>query len=228
MDSTAGPGYRRIYVWQFPVRLYHWVNAACITALIATGLVIGQPLRVFSASEAYELYWFGTVRFVHFVAAFIFFFNFLARIYWGFVGNEFADWKNFIPLRGEQWRQIVDVLKVDIFQATPGMRYEIGHNPLAGLLYFISFLAFAFQSITGFALYAANSSSFLPRLFTWIVPLLGGDIAVRQWHHLTMWFFIIFSVVHVYLVFYHDYVEGRGTTSSMVGGWKFERKDRLE
>jgi Ni/Fe-hydrogenase 1 B-type cytochrome subunit len=22
-------------------------------------------------------------------------------------------------------------------------------------------------------------------------------------------------------VFYHDYVEGRGVTSSMVGGWKF-------
>jgi Ni/Fe-hydrogenase 1 B-type cytochrome subunit len=24
-----------------------------------------------------------------------------------------------------------------------------------------------------------------------------------------MWFFILFTVVHVYLVFYHDYVEGR-------------------
>ena len=42
-----------------------------------------------------------------------------------------------------------------------------------------------------------------------------------------MWFFIVFSLVHVYLVFYHDYVEGRGTTSSMVGGWKFERDDYL-
>ena len=36
-----------------------------------------------------------------------------------------------------------------------------------------------------------------------------------------MWFFIVFSMVHVYLVFYHDYVEGRGVISSMVGGWKF-------
>ena len=36
-----------------------------------------------------------------------------------------------------------------------------------------------------------------------------------------MWFFILFAVVHVYLVFYHDYVEGRGEISIMGGGWKF-------
>jgi len=50
---------------------------------------------------------------------------------------------------------------------------------------------------------------------------------VRQWHHAMMWFFVIFSMVHVYLVFYHDYVEGRGVISSMAGGWKFiERHER--
>lgn len=53
---------------------------------------------------------------------------------------------------------------------------------------------------------------------------MGGDFAVRHWHHIFMWFFVLFAVVHVYLVFYQDYVEGRGTTSSMVGGWKFERQ----
>jgi len=31
----------------------------------------------------------------------------------------------------------------------------------------------------------------------------------------------------VYLVFYHDYVEGHGVMSSMVGGWKFLHKDAL-
>ena len=36
-----------------------------------------------------------------------------------------------------------------------------------------------------------------------------------------MWFFIVFTMIHVYLVFYHDYVEGRGVISSMAGGWKF-------
>jgi Ni/Fe-hydrogenase 1 B-type cytochrome subunit len=69
------------------------------------------------------------------------------------------------------------------------------------------------------------SQSWLPRLFTWVTPILGSDFAVRQWHHAAMWFFVLFALVHVYLVGYHDYVEGRGTVSSMWGGWKFRREE---
>jgi len=220
--------YRRLYVWELPVRFYHWLNAICVVTLIATGLLIGNPLAIGGAGEAYQQYWFGTVRFVHFVAAFIFFFNFLFRIYWGFVGNRFAKWRNFIPCTRRQWKEIVHTLRVDILQTSANQRISIGHNALAGFTYFLTFLAFLFQSITGFALYSSMSSSALPRAFSWVVPLLGGDFAVRQWHHMAMWFFILFVLIHVYLVFYHDYVEGRGTTSSMVGGWKFEREDWLE
>jgi Ni/Fe-hydrogenase 1 B-type cytochrome subunit len=43
-----------------------------------------------------------------------------------------------------------------------------------------------------------------------------------------MWAFIIFSMIHIYLCFYHDYVERRGVTSSMIGGWKFIEKENLE
>ena len=35
--------YRRIYVWELPVRLYHWINAASILLLFATGILIGWP-----------------------------------------------------------------------------------------------------------------------------------------------------------------------------------------
>ncbi len=227
MEQTQKAIYRRIYVWEFPVRLYHWINGFTILFLIITGFLIGNPLQLFYANEAYQQYWFGTVRFIHFVSAFIFFFNFLVRIYWGFVGNQFARWTNFIPLKKARWKEIVNVLKVDVLQVDPSMRIEIGHNALAGFIYFFSFLAFAFQSVTGFALYAANSQSFLPKLFTWVIPLMGGDFAVRQWHHIFMWVFIIFIIIHIYLVFYHDYIEGRGTTSSMVGGWKFEKDENI-
>ena len=222
---TSVAGYRRVYVWQLPVRFYHWLNAACIVALIITGLMIGRPITVPVRGEASFSYFFGTVRFVHFVAAFLFFFNFVFRIYWGFVGNKYARWDTFIPLRPQQWKEIGDVLKVDILQARGKPLESIGHNALAGLTYFISFLAFLFQSITGFGMYAAMSKSALPRAFAWVVPLMGGDFAVRQWHHLFTWFFILFTLIHVYLVFYHDYVEGRGVISSMAGGYKFIEKD---
>ena len=118
----------------------------------------------------------------------------------------------------------MDVLKVDILQTKVGEHISLGHNALAGFIYFLSFLAFLFQAVTGFALYSSMSKAWLPQLFSWIVPLMGGEFRVRQWHHAMMWFFILFVIVHVYLVFYHDYIEGRGTTSSMVGGWKFVRR----
>jgi Ni/Fe-hydrogenase 1 B-type cytochrome subunit len=212
---------QRVYVWETPVRIYHWVNFLCICVLVATGFLIGRPLALQVAREASFGYWFGTVRFLHFVAAFVFFFNFVFRIYWGFVGNAYARWNQFIPFKASQWKEIIEVFKVDVLQTRVRPMGSIGHNMLAGLTYFLSFLVFMFQSATGFGMYAAMSKSWLPRLFVWIVPLMGGDFAVRQWHHMMMWFFVIFSMVHVYLVFYHDYVEGRGVISSMAGGWKF-------
>ncbi len=212
---------QRVYVWEIPVRLYHWLNFLAVTTLIITGYLIGRPIAVQSSAEAYNSYWFGTVRFIHFVAAFIFFFNFLFRIYWGFAGNRYASWREFIPYTKKSIQEFFIVLKQDVLQQDGKAIKSIGHNALAGFTYFLTFLAFLFQCITGFGMYSAMSTSFLPRLFAWIVPLMGGDMAVRQWHHLMMWFFIIFAVVHVYIVFYHDYVEGRGVLSSMAGGWKF-------
>lgn len=227
MDSAA---LRRVYVWELPVRLYHWINALAVTVLAVTGYMIGRPLSVPVSGEASFSYFFGWVRFIHFVAAYVFFFNFLLRIYWGFVGNRYARWDNFVPLGRQrlrrQMREAVEVLKVDVLQATVRPIESVGHNALAGWTYFLTFLAFLFQTVTGFGMYAAMSHAWLPRLFVWVVPLMGGDFAVRQWHHVMMWFFVVFSMVHVYIVFYHDYVEGRGVLSSMAGGWKFvERRN---
>lgn len=213
------------YVWELPVRFYHWINALCIVVLCVTGYLIGRPPALQSASEASFSYWFGTVRFIHFIAAFVFFFNFVYRTYWGFVGNKYARWYNFIPYKKSQWKEILCVLKVDILQTTNKRFSTVGHNNLAAFTYFLTFLAFAFQSLTGFGLYAAMSSSFFPHLFAWIVPILGGDFMARQIHHILMWFFILFAMVHVYLVFYHDYIERNGITSSMIGGWKFVEEE---
>jgi len=216
-----------MYVWELPVRFYHWVNALCIVILCVTGFIIANPPAIMSGTEASFAFWFGKIRFIHFATAFIFLFNFLFRIYWGFVGNRFSSWKNFIPYRKSQWKEILEIIKVDILQLKKKPIESIGHNALASIIYFGLFLAFLLQCLTGFGLYAQMSKAFLPKMFAWVVPLLGGDLQVRFIHHLFMWFFIIFAIVHVYLVFYHDYIERRGITSSMIGGWKFIEEDMV-
>ncbi|MBK7788118.1 MAG: Ni/Fe-hydrogenase, b-type cytochrome subunit [Saprospiraceae bacterium] len=223
---------RRIYVWELPVRIYHWINVLVLLVLIVTGFYIGNPLALMSGKEASEVYTMGWFRYLHFAAAYIFFFNFVFRIYWGFAGNKYANWKQFIPTTKTFWKELKTVLKMDIL-LMKGNKEErehltIGHNALAGLTYFGTFLAFLLQCLTGFGLYASMASWWFPKLFAWVPFVLGGDILTRQIHHWTMWFFILFAVIHVYLVFYHDYVEGRGEISSMGGGWKFIEEDYFE
>lgn len=219
--TNAQTSYKRVYVWEWPVRVFHWTNACSIILLAVTGYLIGNPVAISSSNEAYQHYWFGTVRFLHFTAAYIFFFNFLFRIYWSVAGNQYAKWNNFLPYTGEQRQGFLEVLKGDILLMDTKERVSIGHNPLSGLVYFIVFLVSMFEVITGFAVYSAMSSSWFAGLFAWIVPLMGGDQTVRQWHHLFMWFFLVFLIIHLYLSLYHDYIKGHKVISAMLGnGWK--------
>ena len=223
--------YKRVYVWELPVRIFHWVNVLCITTLAITGFIIADPPAIMSNAEASESYWFGTVRFIHFASAYIFFFNMILRVYWAFVGNRFASWKAYFPRDKKMWGNLWHVLRVDILlqnEKNPDVHnISVGHNTLAALSYAGLFLIALVQVFTGFALYSSMSGWWLPDLFAWVVPFMGGDFIVRTIHHAATWLFILFTLIHVYLVFYHDWLEGRGEVSSMFGGYKFVSKERM-
>lgn len=219
---------KEVYVWEIPVRLFHWLNALCLVILATTGFIIADPPAIINASEATHGFWFGYVRLIHFVAGFIFFFNLMFRIYWSFKGNRFAKWNNFILLKKSQWKELFNVIRVDILMIKTKPVESIGHNAMAAATYFVLLLVSLLQIATGFALYAQMSEAAFPQLFTWIVPLFGGEFIVRDIHHCLTWAFIIFTMVHVYLVLYHDYIERRGETSAMIGGWKFVKEDVIK
>ncbi len=219
---------RRVYVFSSPLRIFHWLNALSIVALIATGFIMANPPAIQQSHEASFGYWFGTVRFIHFAAAYIFTAAFVFRIYLMFNGNEFERWHNFIPIKGKFFKELWEVIKIDVLLKKNKLHFVIGHNAMAGFSYMVLFIFMLIMILTGFAMYANMSTAFFPQMFNWVTSLLGGDIMVRIFHHVSMWVFILFTIVHVYLVLYHDYVEGHGETSSMVGGWKFLEKDKLD
>ncbi|HYA31428.1 MAG TPA: cytochrome b/b6 domain-containing protein, partial [Thermodesulfovibrionales bacterium] len=70
---------KREYVWEFPVRLTHWLNFLAILTLAVTGLYIGAPF--IHAIYGKQLIM-AQFRFVHFVAAYIFAVSVVVRIYW--------------------------------------------------------------------------------------------------------------------------------------------------
>jgi Ni/Fe-hydrogenase 1 B-type cytochrome subunit len=223
--------FQRVYIWEAPVRLYHWVTVGSLLVLIVTGLLIGVPPAFMSSGDASSSQWFGNVRFLHFAAGYIFMWALVLRVYWMFAGNRYASWKNFYPLTPSLLRTqaagIVQVLKTDIVQVQVEPDEVYGHNALAALTYGVVFLASLFQIATGFALYAPMSEAWLPQLFAWIIPLMGGDGNVRIWHHLLTWFFIIFAGIHIYLSIFHDWVEAEGEISSMISGSKYyHRRNR--
>lgn len=224
--------FKRVLVWELPVRIFHWVNVLCIITLTLSGFLIANPPALLSSAEATNLHSFGIVRFIHFTAAYIFFFNMILRLYWAFMGNKYASWRAFWPFTKKMWNNFIHVLKIDILlfnEPSPDIKnISIGHNSMAAFSYIALFFIALISVFTGFALYTDTSDWWLPKLFTWVTPLLGGDFMVRNIHHIAMWGFILFSLIHIYLVFYHDWLEGRGEVSSMFGGYKFVAEERLK
>lgn len=212
---------RRIYVWEIPVRLTHWVNVASIVILSLTGYYIGNPWILVSSREWYGPYFMGTVRFVHFVTAFVFVASLLLRTYWAFAGNEWASWRGLFPFLTKDGRKsLADAIGYYFF-----LRREppevVGHNALAGLTYaWIVFLYFL-QMFTGFALLGeVNTNGIWFKLTGWVFTFVHNQ-ALRQAHHLIMWLLIAFALHHVYSAFLVDSEEGNGLMSSIFSGFKF-------
>jgi len=87
----------RLYVWELPVRLTHWMIFFAIAILPATGYYIGNPfISVLGAATNHFVM--GTVRAVHLYTAIIFAMAVLVRIYWPFVCNSYARLSQFIPM----------------------------------------------------------------------------------------------------------------------------------
>lgn len=190
-----------VYVYEAPVRLWHWITAFCICALVPTGYLIGAPLPSIGG-EATASFLMGWIRTVHFVAAMLLIVMFVLRLYWVFVGNHHAR-AIFIPAvwSGAWWKGVIGQAKYYLFLQEHSDNY-VGHNPLAQLAMFTNFLvALVVIIVTGLGLYAQayGWGSGWMTAFGWVTVLLGTPQAVRTVHHLAMWYVILFAMFHMYM-----------------------------
>ncbi len=214
----------RMYVWEWPVRLSHWLIVTSIFFLSWTGLYIGGPFLI-SAGEARNQFVMGMAKTIHFYSAIVFTMAVLVRIIWMFTGNRFSHWDKFIPVGRRRRQAFIPVLKYYLFglRKPPGF---VGHNPLAGLVYSVVFLIYLMMVGTGLALYTVNAHYQSPlRVFSFLLPLYGGPQVARWIHHIGMWLIWGFAVHHVYSAILMSQVEGNATIESIFSGYKFVHRD---
>lgn len=212
-----------VYVYEAPMRIWHWINGLAIVVLIVTGWFIGKPPPTLSG-EASDHFLFGYIRFAHFAAAYAFIIGFVFRIYWAIVGNVHAR-QMFMPplLSGDWWVGVWHEIKWYSFATKEPHKY-IGHNPLATLAMHIMLMwGSVFMILTGLALYGegAQAGSWQHTLFSsWIIPLFGQSQDVHSVHHLGMWLIICFMIVHIYAAIREDIMSRQSMVSTMVSGWR--------
>jgi len=221
--EAQGQTLHSVYVYEAPVRLWHWINALAIIVLIATGLYMGSPVLPAPGGEASENFLFGYIRFTHFAAGYIFAVGLLGRLYWAFAGNEYAR-HLFVPailykdLRTAAWHQLRYYLFLEREQ-----RPHLGANALDQCsCTFVFTLPAIFLFLTGFALYAegAQQGSWQDVAFGWLIPVFGGSQALHTWHHLAMWVLICYIILHIYLVIRQDLMTRQTFVGTMINGYR--------
>ena len=208
---------KSIYVWDVPVRIWHWLMAICMVILIASGLLIGDPIT-FGSPETWTVYGFGYVRLVHYIAAMIFTALFIGRVYWLIPGNRYARMIFFPPLWSlKWWKGVITQAGYYLFLVKNPPEYA-GHNPLAQLAMFAMFVLGSIGVIiTGFALYAQawGWDTGWMWFFGWVFDVLGDSQCVRTVHHVLTYVFLLFCVAHCYMAIREDVMGGVTTLSSM-------------
>lgn len=123
-QSTQPQERRAVLVWDWPVRLVHWLLVALITTSWVTSEIGGNAMT-------YHM-WSGYA-----ILTLVLF-----RIVWGFVGSYHARFASFLKGPGAVMRYAADLAR------SQPVRF-LGHNPLGGWSVMLMLLSITVQAVTG-------------------------------------------------------------------------------
>ena len=210
----------KVYVWQIPVRISHWILVGSIVVLTVTGFYIANPFLAPPSGPIMT-----DVRTVHLLSAVALLASGLLRTIWLLAGNRFARWSAFLPITRAQ---VVEIFRQAGYYAF--LRKEIpkvlGHNQLAASAYVLLFALIVIEVLTGFVLYGVLGIEPAATLFAWIREFVGLQ-TIRLLHHLAMWGILAIATFHVYSCILVDNVEKNGLLSSIISGYKFPTREEV-
>lgn len=191
------------------MRITHWINLSCMVLLIISGFLIHFP---FWAALT------GVARGLHVFCGIVLLVNCIVRIVLAFLvtsaptggtRNRVRDFKTWLP-QADNKHQLGAWIKYYLF-------FKKDH-PLSaklGVPQKLSYLAVAFliliMAYTGFCLWVPTSEW---TFFAAGTAFVGGAMSMRIIHYFMMFVFIIFTMLHGYLVF----IEGTANAKLMFFG----------
>jgi cytochrome b len=184
-----------IKVWDIPLRVFHWL------------LVVAFFIAYFTEDDFLSLHvWAG-----YLIIALLMF-----RLVWGVVGNEYAQFKNFVCSPATSLSYFKEAL------AKTSKRY-IGHNPAGAMMIILLLGSLFLTTFTGLAVYAADQNA----------GLFAGFISSE---HEKLWeevheFFANFSVflvlIHIAGVVFESILHKENLARAMVTGEKRRQDSSL-
>jgi len=210
----------RVYVWQIPVRITHWVTATAIVVLSITGGYIADPFIIPPGGSVMT-----NVRFIHIVFAIVLVVSGLVRAIYLLVGNRYARWSAFIPTT---MRQATEILRQAGFYAfiVKEIPRIIGHNQLAAAAYLGLWLLLLLETLTGFALDGLLGSEPGATALWWPRAIFGPQL-IRMVHHAAMYLILAIALFHVYSSVLVDSLERNGLLASIFSGYKYMTREEI-
>lgn len=177
-----------IKVWDLPLRIFHWL------------LVAGFFVAYLTEDELLT---------VHIWAGYLVFGLLLFRLVWGFIGNGYARFANFLcsPVKSVIYIKDVVALKA---------KRHLGHNPAGAAMIMLLLASLFMTSITGFAVYGADQGA---------GPLANtiGSSNEKVWeevHEFFANFTLLLVFVHIVGVIVESFIHRENLAKAMWNGYK--------
>jgi len=223
MDLKGSDERVMVDVWDWQLRVLHWVNAILIISLAL--LMFGKEgMELLGAKKSMR----APINTIHAYVGYVFVCTFTLRIIWAFLGNRYARWADIIPFGAEKRKAIAQNIRWYLggFRGTPAR--VVGHDPLASLFYIALFIVLFCQALSGLTLAGVELHMFPGS------AVFGGlaeqaaeaveDVA-KEIHEFGLWFVIFFIAAHLTGLVVHEVKEKTGLFSSMIHGRKYLTKE---
>jgi cytochrome b len=177
-------------VWDLPTRLFHWALAACVIALIITGLRGGGAME-----------W--HMRLGYCVATLLMF-----RIVWGFVGGYWSRFVQFFysPIT------IINYLRGKSLPA-----HDVGHNPLGSLSVWALLIILIAQVSTGLV---SDDEIATQGIMAKFVSSATSLLATGYHKHWGKWIIMALVALHVAAILFYVFKKKENLIRPMVLGDK--------